>query len=81
MKPDRLRELTLEELKHQRLELEEELFNLRVRRSLQPPDNPLQLRHLRRQLARIETVAREAQLGIKPLAGKAKKATEGPGRD
>ena len=62
MKPDRLRELTAEELTHQKSELEEELFNLRIRKSLQPPDNPLQLRNLRHQLARINTVMRERAL-------------------
>jgi len=66
MKSERLRELTPEELRHQLRDLEEELFNLRVRRSLQPPDNPLQLRLLRKQLARIKTVMRESELGIVP---------------
>ncbi len=66
MKSERLRELTPEELAHQLRELEEELFNLRVRRSLQPPDNPLQLRLLRKQLARIKTVMRESELGVVP---------------
>jgi large subunit ribosomal protein L29 len=66
MKPERLRELTPEELRHQLRELEEEYFNLRVRRSLQPPDNPLQMRNLRRQLARIKTVMRETELGVAP---------------
>ena len=61
MKPERLRELTPEELRHQLLELEEELFNLRVRKSLQPPDNPLQFRNLKRQLARVKTVMRERE--------------------
>ncbi len=64
MKSERLRELTPEELRHQLRDLEEELFNLRVRRSLQPPDNPLQLRELRKQVARIKTVMRESELGI-----------------
>lgn len=64
MKSERLRELTPEELRHQLRDLEEELFNLRVRRSLQPPDNPLQLRILRKQVARIKTVMRESELGI-----------------
>jgi large subunit ribosomal protein L29 len=59
MKPERLRELTDEELVHQKSDLEQDLFNLRIRKSLQPPDNPLQLRNLRRQLARINTVMRE----------------------
>ncbi len=59
MKSERLRELTDEELRHQKRELEDELFNLRIRKSLQPPDNPLQLRNLRRQVARVETVINE----------------------
>ena len=66
MKSERLRELTPEELRHQLRDLEEELFNLRVRRSLQPPDNPLKFRVLRKQMARIKTVMREAELGIVP---------------
>lgn len=63
MKPERLRELTPEELRHQLRDLEEELFNLRVRKSLQPPDNPLQFRNLKRQLARVKTVMRERERG------------------
>jgi len=63
MKPERLRELTPEELGHQLRDLEEELFNLRVRKSLQPPDNPLQFRNLKRQLARVKTVMRERERG------------------
>ena len=70
MKSERLRELTPEELRHQLRELEEELFNLRVRRSLQPPDNPIRLRLLRKQLARVKTVMRESELGIAPKGRK-----------
>lgn len=74
MKSERLREMSREELTHQIRELENELFNLRVRRSLQPPDNPLQLRLLRRQLARLKTIMREAELGI-TSRGAGKKST------
>ncbi len=70
MKTDRLRELTPEEIRHQLRELDEEYFNLRVRRSLQPPDNPLKLRELRRQLARVKTVMHEAEHGINPKGKK-----------
>jgi large subunit ribosomal protein L29 len=71
MKSERLREMNREELTHQIRELEGELFNLRVRRALQPPDNPVRLRLLRRQLARIRTILRESELGIvPPVAGK-----------
>jgi large subunit ribosomal protein L29 len=58
---DRLREMTREELARELRDLEEELFNLRVRRSLQPPDNPLLMRQLRRQIARVKTVRRQMQ--------------------
>ncbi len=63
-KPDRLREMARPELTHYLGELEDELFNLRVRRALQPPDNPLRLRYLRRQRARVKTVLRQGELGI-----------------
>lgn len=63
-KPDRLREMARSELTHYLGELEDELFNLRVRRALQPPDNPLRLRYLRRQRARVKTVLRQGELGI-----------------
>ena len=61
---DRLREMSPEELARQLRDLQEEMFNLRVRRSLQPPDNPLLLRGLRRQMARVQTLMRQTQLGI-----------------
>lgn len=53
---DRLREMATEELGRHLRDLQEELFNIRVRRSLQPPSNPVILRHLRRQIARVKTV-------------------------
>ncbi|HEX9750405.1 MAG TPA: 50S ribosomal protein L29 [candidate division Zixibacteria bacterium] len=64
LKSDRLREMSEEELGRQLRDVQEEIFNLRIRRSLQPPDNPLVLRHLRRQIARIKTVMNEAKRGI-----------------
>ena len=53
---DRLREMATEELGRHLRDLQEELFNIRVRRSLQPPSNPVILRHLRRQIAHVKTV-------------------------
>ncbi|HWO56755.1 MAG TPA: 50S ribosomal protein L29 [bacterium] len=58
---DRLREMAPEELSRHLRDLQEELFNIRVRRSLQPPANPLLLRHLRRQIARVKTVMNQRQ--------------------
>lgn len=72
LKCDRLRELSPEELSRQLRDLEEEMFNMQVRRSLQPPDNPLQFRYVRRQIARVKTVVRESERGL--LGGSGPKA-------
>lgn len=68
LKISQLRELTREELLQRRQELDDELFNLRMRRSLKQLDNPLRLRTNRRDFARIETVLSEDRLGIRRLA-------------
>ena len=68
MKSDLLRDLTRDELLQKQHELIEELFNLRLRKRVQEINNPLQLRGLRRQLARIDTVLREDELGIRTVA-------------
>lgn len=62
MKIQELRELSREELLQRRRDLEEELFNLRMRRSVKPLDNPLRLRMIGRDIARVMTVVREAEM-------------------
>ncbi len=68
MKTDMLRDLTREELLQKHHELVEELFNLRLRKRVQEINNPLHLRSMRRELARIETVLREDELEIRSVA-------------
>ena len=68
MKIDLLRDLTRAELLQKQHDLVEELFNLRLRKRVQEINNPLQLRTLRRELARIETVLREDELALRPVA-------------
>jgi len=68
LKITELRELTADELRQKRRDLEDELFNLNMRRSLKALDNPLRLRTLRRDMARIKTVLHEDELGIRALA-------------
>ncbi len=48
--------------------MEEELFNLRMQKSSKELDNPLRLRVLRREMARINTILREDELKIRALA-------------
>ena len=68
MKVQTLREMTKEELQQKRNDLLDELFNLNMRRSLKALDNPLRLRQIGREVARVDTVLREDVLGIRKLA-------------
>ncbi len=62
-----LRDMTREELEQKRREMLEELFNLNMRRTLKELDNPLKLRTLRRDVARIETLLSEDRLEIRKI--------------
>jgi large subunit ribosomal protein L29 len=68
MKKHALRELTRQELLQQQRDLQEELFNLRMRKSMKQLEDPLKLRHLGRQIAQVKTILREDDLGIRKLA-------------
>ena len=48
MKPGQIRDMSIEEVEHGLREIEEEVFNLNLRRRVQKLDNPLRLRILRR---------------------------------
>jgi large subunit ribosomal protein L29 len=57
-----LRQLTSEELQARIEESERELFRLRFRSATQELENPLLLRHLRRDVARMKTVLQEREM-------------------
>lgn len=56
MKAVELKELTLDELIGREEELTEELTRLRIQLSIKRLDNPLQVRIVRRDLARVKTI-------------------------
>ena len=62
MKPDKVREMGLDELRTKERELKEQLFRLRVQKSLGQLDNAIKLRETRRDIARVKTVLREKQV-------------------
>jgi len=68
LKTAALREMTREELLQKRADLLEELFNLKMRRSLKALESPLRLRIIGREVGRILTVLREDELGVRKLA-------------
>jgi large subunit ribosomal protein L29 len=69
MKIDELRAMTADELRAKLGELSEEQFNLRFRLATEPLDDPLRIRKVRREIARVKTLIREKQAS--PAAGRA----------
>jgi large subunit ribosomal protein L29 len=62
MKPDKVREMGLDELRTKERDLLEQLFRLRVQKSLGQLDNAIKLRETRRDIARVKTVLKEKQV-------------------
>ena len=62
MRPREVREFSAEELEQKERELVEELFRLKLRRATGQLDNPMRIRALRHDLARVKTVRRERTL-------------------
>jgi len=58
-RPDTLRELKTDELTQKLAVLTEEQFRLEFRRATESLTNPLQLRMIRRDIARIKTILKE----------------------
>ncbi len=63
MKMKDLREMTQEELQQKLLDLKEELFNLRFQKSLNRLENPMRIRSVKRDVARIKTLLTELERG------------------
>jgi large subunit ribosomal protein L29 len=58
-KAQTFREMTSDEVRQKLRDMSEELFNLRFRNSMKQLDNPLQIREVRKAMARLKTVLRE----------------------
>ncbi len=62
MKAKEIRELATEEIRERIRETEAELQRLRFQHAIAELENPMQLRNLRRELARLKTILREREL-------------------
>ncbi len=56
--------MSSEELLRKLDDLKEELFNLRFQMATAQLDNPMRIREVRRDIARVKTILRERELGI-----------------
>jgi len=53
------KDLGVDQLQQRAAEIDKELFTLRIRKAMGQLDRPLQIRTLRRDLARVKTVLRQ----------------------
>ena len=65
MKAEEIRELGVDELHAREKDLDDQLFRLRIQKSMGQLEAPLKVRLLRRDLARIKTILREKTVNTK----------------
>jgi large subunit ribosomal protein L29 len=63
MRAEEIREMRMEDVAARIRELEEERFRLQFRSATEPLEDPLRLRVIRRDIARLKTVLREQTNG------------------
>jgi len=80
MELEKIKNLSETELKHEEKQAAEQLFRLRFQAKLGQTEGVKKIRGLRKDVARIKTIARQHQLGIaivsKPVAKPAAKKTK-----
>ena len=65
MKMEEIKQLPIDELKIRLKDMEDEMQNLRFQLTLHQLDNPLRVRSVRRDIARLKTVIKEYELGLR----------------
>ena len=68
MKTNDIRKLSQEDLQKKALELKTELFNLRFQLATGQLDNPSYIKNVKKDIARVKTIIRERELGIRKEA-------------
>ena len=61
MNVEEIRELPIETLRDREKELDDQLFRLRIQKSMGQLEAPAKVRDLRRDLARVKTILREKE--------------------
>jgi large subunit ribosomal protein L29 len=62
MKPEKVRNLTDEELRHQEGDLNDQLFKLKFQLNMGQTESLKKMRGLRKDIARVQTIAREREI-------------------
>jgi len=59
MKTSELRDLTVDELRQRERDMEDQIFRMRIQKSMGQLEVPMKIRNTRRDLARVKTVLRQ----------------------
>lgn len=62
MKISEIRNLSVEDLKNKLKDLKSELFNLRFQLAVNQLENPMRIKAVRKDIARVQTIIREKEL-------------------
>ena len=62
MKATEVRELTVDDLRAREKDLDDQIFRLRIQKSMGQLEAPARVRELRKDLAKIKTILREKQV-------------------
>ena len=62
MKASEIRKLSAEELDAKLLELKDELFKLRFQQAINQLDNPMRIKAVKKDIARVKTIQRDVEL-------------------
>lgn len=78
MKASEIRQMSRSEVDQQLDDRLEELSNLKLQTVTQQLDNPLRIREVRRDVARLRTILREHELGVHRLPGDGEPGADAP---
>jgi len=62
MRPDEIREMADIDIDQALIQLTDELFDIRMKSTYQDVENPMKIRQLKRDIAKLKTVKREREL-------------------
>ena len=65
MKAQEIREMSVDDLRVRERDLDDQLFRLRIQKSMGQLEAPAKVRGVRRDLARIKTILREKTVGTR----------------
>ena len=63
MQANKIREMSMDQMNEKLAELKDELFKLRFQQAVNQLDNPMRIKAVKKDIARIMTIQHEIQLG------------------